>query len=245
MKIEGFIIHLERAEARRSQVDELMGHLPVPGQILAAVDGQSLSPAEMSVVYRQNLYDPHYPFKLRASEIACFLSHRKAWRTIVERNLDAALVLEDDVDLVPAMFERAFKLAIVACNAGHAYIQFGLKRFKGYGQTIMQDGDTRIVCPQTVALRTTAQVVTRQAAETLLERTRIFDRPIDVFLQMHWLTGVKPVMVTPSGIIDRTDDVGGTTIHSSKTLSERLSREWSRFAYRQSIRNLSRLHKNG
>src|SRR5690606_24624421 len=97
MKIEGFIIHLARARSRRGQVDELLQHLPVPARILEAVDGQSLPAAELSAVYRRHLHEPPYPFGLRAGEIACFLSHRKAWKEIVKRDLDAALVLEDDV----------------------------------------------------------------------------------------------------------------------------------------------------
>ena len=243
MKIEGLIIHLTRAQSRRRQVDELLPSLPVPARILEAVDGQSLSAAELSAVYRRNLHEPHYPFELRAGEIACFLSHRKAWKEIVERDLDAALVLEDDVGIVPDVFDVAFKLAVAACDGEPAYIQFGLRPLKGRAETLTRDGDVRIVRPENVMLGTVGQLLTRKAAEMLLENTRMFDRPIDVFLQMHWLTGVRPIAAIPSGVVDRTNEIGGTTIHSSKTMVERLSREWGRFVYRQRVRWLSHLHR--
>jgi hypothetical protein len=31
------------------------------------------------------LHRPRYPFALRAAEIGCFLSHRRAWREILDR----------------------------------------------------------------------------------------------------------------------------------------------------------------
>lgn len=245
MKIEAFIIHLQRATSRLGQVEELLRHLPVSSHILKAVDGQSLSANQIAAVYWRNLHKPYYPFELRLGEIACFLSHRNAWQEIVDRGLDAALILEDDVDLVPGVFDAAFNLAVAKVTGDPAYIQFGLRSLKGSVQTLACDGDVSIVRPEIIPLRTTAQLVTREAAKILLQHTSVFDRPIDVFLQLHWLSGIHPVTVVPSGLIDRTRDIGGTTIHSSKEISERLMREWGRFVYRWNIRRLSRLYKNG
>jgi len=41
--------------------------------------------------------------KLWPTEVACTLSHRAIWTLMVERGLDAALILEDDMLLAPAL----------------------------------------------------------------------------------------------------------------------------------------------
>src|SRR5690606_20025823 len=152
MRIEGFVIHLKRAVGRRPQVDELLRRLPVPTHVLDAVDGQTLTDAEVASVYRRGLHQPHYPFALRRGEIACFLSHRQAWREIVDRNLDAGLVLEDDVGLDPVLFKKALQLAETLCDGSPAYILFNFRKPGENAAVITADGSARIVRPQPVLL---------------------------------------------------------------------------------------------
>ena len=54
------------------------------------------------------LYDPAYPFILNNGEIGCFLSFRKAWQNIVDQNLSAGLIFEDDVSLNLQIFKKSF-----------------------------------------------------------------------------------------------------------------------------------------
>lgn len=48
--------------------------------------------------------------------IGCFLSHIKCWRYIVDNNLDKALVLEDDVELVDNFFDKIDELVSFVPN---------------------------------------------------------------------------------------------------------------------------------
>ena len=243
MKIEAFIIHLKRAEARRPQVDELIRQLaPTPARVLDAVDAQELSRAELEKVYQRRLFKPYYPFELRPAEIACFLSHRKAWSEIVEKRLDAGLVFEDDVGIEPNVFREAFQLAETLCDGSPAHIQFNFRKPEEGATVIAADGTARIVRPQPVLLGAMAQLVSRKAAVQLLERTEVFDRPVDVLLQMHWQTSVYPLAADPAGTVNRDMNLGGSTLHASKSVTERVWREWSRFRYRRAIRRLSSQH---
>jgi len=241
MKIEAFIIHLKRAEARRPQVDELIRQLaPLPARVLDAVDAQELSGAELEKVYQRRLFTPCYPFELRPAEIACFLSHRKAWSEIVEKKLDAGLVFEDDVGIEPNVFRGALQLAETLCEGSPAYIQFNFRKPKDGAAVIASDGTAQIVRPQPVLLGAMAQLVSREAAMRLLEHSEMFDRPVDVLLQMHWQTSVYPLAADPAGTVNRDMKLGGSTLHASKSLSERVWREWSRYRYRSAIKRLSR-----
>jgi GR25 family glycosyltransferase involved in LPS biosynthesis len=90
----------------------LKASLPLPVNIIDAVDGLKLSDGEISAVYRKNLHRPRYPFELGKAEVGCFLSHRKAWQEILDRGLDAGLIVEDDV----APDEKAFSEAMAVAS---------------------------------------------------------------------------------------------------------------------------------
>ncbi|EIM72126.1 glycosyl transferase family protein [Nitratireductor aquibiodomus RA22] len=214
MKIEGFIVHLRRATARRPQVEHLLATLPVETHVVDAVDGQALGDDETGRHYVKGLHQPAYPFALRQSEIACFLSHRKVWRMIVERGLDAGLIVEDDVALDMPLFGRCLEVAKRAC-VGKAYVQFRISPVRGRMRDVARDGEVRLVAPQVSQLGTVAQLVTREAAQHLLALTERFDRPVDTFLQMRWVTGIAPFCVVPSGISDQSAEIGGSTVSAS------------------------------
>lgn len=120
--VKAFIIHLERATDRQPQVEELVRKLPVEADVVTAVDGRTLDAQTISRVYRRSTHKPRYPFQLSTNEIACFLSHRKAWKAIVDQELDAGLVLEDDVELTPE-FEAAYSAACQILKAD-SFIRF-------------------------------------------------------------------------------------------------------------------------
>ena len=109
--VTAFIIHLERATKRGEHVRGLIERLPVKAEIVDAVDALAMGEGDIAAVYARSLHSPYYPFELRKSEVACFLSHRKAWAAIVDRKLDAGLIIEDDVE-VDAGFAAQLQLAI-------------------------------------------------------------------------------------------------------------------------------------
>ncbi len=108
---KAFILHLERAVQRRPQVERLRAALPCASEIVAATDGAKLTDADVAAVYARQLHRPRFSFALNRAEIGAFLSHRAAWRRIVEQNLDYALVFEDDAEIDAAAFARTCELA--------------------------------------------------------------------------------------------------------------------------------------
>ncbi|MCP4787493.1 MAG: glycosyltransferase family 25 protein [Fuerstiella sp.] len=236
-----FVISLERAKERFAHAATLLPQLPLEGELLPAVDGNAMSPDEVGEVYRQRQHRPIYPFELLSGEIGCFLSHRNAWRQIVERKLDAALVLEDDVCIDQDEFGDVVEFAAKICPPG-AFVQLPVRPLPSNATVFACGERRRVVCPQVTPLRTSGQWVSRQAAEKLLAVTEKFDRPVDSFLQMHWITGVRLLAIEPSGLSDMTADLGGSTIGVSKSRRltfQKLSREIYRAWYRWRIARLS------
>jgi GR25 family glycosyltransferase involved in LPS biosynthesis len=235
MKLEAFIIHLKRATARRRQVDALAGELTMPVTVMDAVDSLALSDETISRVYKRRLHTPAYPFELRKSEIACFLSHRAAWREIVDRKLDFGLILEDDVRLEPG-FSAALEVAAKAAKPGD-YIRFPRWPRGERGPDVAADGGNSVLAPKVPGLGTQTQLVGHEAAARLLSFTGQFDRPVDTTLQMYWLHKVRMLSARPIVIAEIDHLIGGSVIQNkAKSIREILSRELKRTNYRLRVK---------
>ena len=108
---KAFILHLERAAQRRPQVERLRAALPCASEIVDAMDGSKLSQETVDAVYIRQLHRPRFSHPLNRAEIGAFLSHRAAWRRIVEEGLDYGLVFEDDAEIDAEAFARTCHFA--------------------------------------------------------------------------------------------------------------------------------------
>jgi len=230
--VTAFIIHLKRATQRGEHVRGLIARLPVKVEIIDAVDALDMSDDDIDAVYERSLHSPYYPFKLRVSEIACFLSHRKAWQMIVDRNLDAGLIIEDDVDVDDAAFAAQLKLAVDSMLPTD-YIRFPRWPRGEKGQEIAREGVNNIIEPELPGLGMQVQLIGRDAAKVLLAATEQFDRPVDTTIQMRWLHPIRVLSARPITIREIDFNLGGTVVQDkNKTLLGRLGREILRPYYR-------------
>ena len=240
MKTSAFVITLDRSAERRPHAEKIVSDLPIPGELLSAVDGSSLAIDAVTQVYQRQIHMPRYPFSLSRGEIGCFLSHRKAWKAIVDRELDAALILEDDVIFDPKSLKNAINY-LENCTSTEDYIQFQVRDVAVFPTDTIPDEHHWLVQPCPVMLRTTAQFVTHGAALRLLDVTQCFDRPVDTFLQMTWVTGVTVKIIQPCIVREISNQIGGSTLSRRRQpWYERLQREIMRPIYRAKIRHRSR-----
>ena len=236
------IIHLERSLERKPQVIKLEKYLPYRTKVVEAVDGSNPD-NDFSKSYIPSLLRPHYPFSLRSAEVACFQSHRKCWQEILDRGLEAALIIEDDVDIIDGEFTAAVKLAMKEIKMGDL-IRLPIKPREKPRSKILKQDNISIFEPTLVGLGTQAQIVTYDAARRLLEKTEQFDRPIDVYLQLRWKHGVRILTLWPNGIRERSSSLGGSLIGEERNSSDKLRRELIRPFYRAKIKFFSRIKKS-
>lgn len=90
------VISLERSEDRRKNVVQQLNELGQPWSFINAVDGSKIN-------FPINEYNPILAerllgYRLTNSEIGCFLSHRAAWKKVVQLN-EPLVILEDDFTL--------------------------------------------------------------------------------------------------------------------------------------------------
>jgi GR25 family glycosyltransferase involved in LPS biosynthesis len=244
VRFGAFIIHLARAEGRKLHVERLASQLPFPVTIVDAVDGLALSEEEIAAVYRQNLHRPRYPFELRRAEVGCFLSHRKAWRAIIDTGLDAGLVVEDDVEPDVELFRRVLELALKSVHPGD-FIRFPYRSHTDAGRRVAAGDGGILVEPAHIGLGMQMQLVGREAATELLKATVVFDRPVDTTIQMRWLTKARVLAARPTCIRQIDHLLGGTVVQKrAKPLIEVLSRAVRRAHYRLSLRAMSRTKRS-
>lgn len=243
MQVEAFIIHLARAEQRRAHVACLLDTLPIRTHIIDAVDSTVLTNDEIRRHYVRRLHRPHYPFRLTKNEIACFLSHRRAWQAILDSNLDAGLIMEDDAKPL-AGFEASLALAIEHIQE-RGFIRFPFRDGRERGRPLARDGGTTLIEPRCAGLGLVTQLVSRHAAIQLLRATEHFDRPVDATLQMSWTTGIFPCSVIPGAVAEISHALGGTTLTKRSSMMGKIRHELLRPLYRIRIALRSRLAKLG
>ena len=236
------IIHLERSIERKPQVRKLKKVLPYRTKVIEAVDGSKPN-NDLSKSYIPRLLRPRYPFTLRSAEVACFQSHRKCWKDILDRGLEAALIVEDDVDIIQQEFSAAVELAMNEIKMGDL-IRFPIKPREKPINTSVKRNDISIFEPTLIGLGTQAQIVTYDAARRLFERTAHFDRPIDVYLQLRWKHGVRILTLWPNGVREHSSSLGGSLIGKERNKSDKLRREILRPFYRAKINIFSRIKKS-
>lgn len=237
-KLGCYIIHLERAVARLPQVEYLLSRLPLAAKVMNAVDEKSLTREQLRA-YQPLMVRPVYPFRLNRAEIAVFHSHRACWRQLLNDGYDAALIVEDDINLSEPEFAAAFELSLQHLSPGD-FVRFPVKLRDKAGKPIARSGATCLTEPRMIGLGMVAQIVTRDAAQALLGKTERFDRPVDTFMQMRWHHQIRTLAVAPSGIAEISDRLGGSLIKRRYCLAARCHREILRPIYRLGIALWSR-----
>ncbi len=231
-----FIIHLHAAVARQTQVEYIKQNSLYPVEIIDAIDGDKLSQEEINQYYPpKSTLKPKYPFGLNSGEIGCFLSHRKAWKAIVDQNLKAGFIIEDDID-----FDRDVLQKILELSAEHienlGYIQVPARSPRGDSSSVVDQQNITLDRFTVIPLGACGQLVGYETAKKLLELTGTIDRPVDTFLQMHWFTGIYLVTATPVVLTEISYALGGSTLSKKRALREKIKRVIQRFWYRMQVK---------
>jgi glycosyl transferase, family 25 len=238
---KAFILHLERATSRAATVQSLRASLAIESEVLAAVDGALLTQQEVDQVYARRRFQPVYPFPLTRTEVGVFLSHRLAWRRIVDDALDFAFIFEDDAQIEPAAFAALVEFVTLERPAWD-YVLLPAQPIRN-GTPVASRGGFMLMRPDAPPLRAIAQIVSLAAAKRLLNRTAPFDRPIDTLMQMTWVTDQPVLVAAPSSVRDVSRETGGSTVQrKSMSLVERLRHEAMRPIYRAQVLARYRRH---
>ena len=231
--MHSLIIHMSKSTARRPNADRLLQALP-NAELIEAVDGRDPDQVADVRTHPGNLLSPLYPFPLRPAEIGVFQSHRNCWQTILDRGWDRALIVEDDLEVAPAAFDRALAL-LEAHMTPDMVVRLPVKDRETPALVLAQEGDIKLILPRIIGLQCICMAVGARAAERLLAASAEIDRPVDTWLQMHWATHQPVHALLPNGNREIAGQIGGSTIQTKTRASGKLARETQRAAYRARV----------
>jgi len=235
-----YVINLDRDTERMASIHANLVRIGLSYERLPAVMGKDVPDWEKLVdlsayAWRNRLDMP------RAGEVGCTLSHLKAMETFLKTDAPWCVILEDDVEVLPACAEVLRSLAekddwdLVKLFNFHSGMPVK-KRALASGHYL--------VVHLTRTTSSAAYVVNRRAAETLLKSMRPITEQVDHALDRPWETGLRtrgirpmPVVLAPVAHTTSTIDYQGRGKQgrplgkSLKLFLSRAKKEISRFGY--------------
>ncbi len=128
-----------------------------------------------------------------AGEYGCYLSHLRALQSVVDENLPAAIIAEDDIVLDPELPVRAQSLLDAIGDGVIKLVHHRATGFRRRGTSAAGDEYGRCIHgPQGSAA---CYAVTNAAARRLLATTCVMWLPWDVALERGWDTGTPTFTV--------------------------------------------------
>lgn len=234
-----YVINLDRDTERMASIHDNLTRLGLPFERLSAVMGKDVPEWEKLVdlsayAWRNRLDTP------RAGEVGCYLSHLKAMETFLRTDAPWCVILEDDVEVLPACGEVLRSLGekddwdLVKLFNFHSGLPVQ-KRALGLGH--------HLVVHLTRTTSSAAYVVNRRAAESLLKSMRPISEQVDHALDRPWETnlrtrGVRPMPVVLAPVAHTTSTIGYQDKKKGRPLGKavklflsRAKKEICRFGY--------------
>jgi len=105
-----FVINLKRRQDKLERIKKrLQKYSELDYEIFCAIDGKTIDNQYMEKNgYKSypNWYDPNLKRKMTKGEIGCSLSHWNVWKIILEKQLEYALIIEDDAEFTEQFSEK-------------------------------------------------------------------------------------------------------------------------------------------
>lgn len=176
--IPAYYINLERSKARRLHFEEMAASVGITVERLEAIDGQMLCDKQLKEVHPSTTSTR----PMTKSEIACFLSHRKAWSIISSGNSPYGAVFEDDIYM-----SRHLPCLLVDSKwikPGMDFIKLdkATKKKVKLGPPEVTIGGRKVCKLLSQHMGCGGYIISKACATDLLKQTETFDGPIDMTL---------------------------------------------------------------
>ena len=234
-----YVINLDRDTERMASIRANLEGLGLLFERLSAVMGKDVPEWEKLVdmsayAWRNRLDAP------RAGEVGCYLSHLKAMETFLRTDAPWCVILEDDVEVLPACADVLRSLAekddwdLVKLFNFHSGLPVKKRALAG---------GHHLVVHLTRTTSAAAYVVNRRAAETLLRSMRPISEQVDHAHDQPWETGlrvrgIRPMPVILAPVAHTTSTIGYQDKQKRRPLGKavklflsRAKKEISRFGY--------------
>ena len=234
-----YVINLDRDAERLASVSGNLDALGLTFERIPAVIGKELpdwrSYVDMGTYAWRNRQDDPRP-----GEVGCYLSHLKAMETFLRTDAPWCVILEDDVEVLPACVP-----VLAALGEKDDWDLAKLFCFHS-GMPVRKRALTpthQLVVHLTRTTSSAAYAVNRHAAETLLKSMRPITEQVDHALDRPWETdlrtrGIRPMPVVLAPVAHTTSTIGYQDKKKGRPLGKavklflsRAKKEICRFGY--------------
>lgn len=189
--IPTFYINREVDEARRIAIRQYLRLAELPAERVVGVEGLSV-PAQLKDFF---FTDGKLHSQLKPGEVGCYASHLTAMQSIVERDLDYALILEDDA-VLPANMREIIVNVLDNLPANWDIVHICQDSNRAVKPIAELDDSRRIVRYSRVPETTTGYLVSRTGAKRFLCPLKRY-WPVDTDFRQPWRFGLEIFGVAP------------------------------------------------
>ncbi|QUM86925.1 MULTISPECIES: glycosyltransferase family 25 protein [unclassified Moritella] len=228
MNNEIFVINLDKSTSRLETSAQQLKAAGLSFTRIPAVYGADLSKTEKHTHYSSDLNHKLFYRKLNDGEIGAYLSHRKAWQAIVDKELDYGIVFEDDFILRDDLNKAIENINAIPFEWD--YIKLASYNSKEIKQKVIYQKrliDMDLVAYTKVVTGASATVISYKAAKELLVKTERFGRPFDTDLQYWWEKNIHIFCLLPfvsaqdENMLSDIDSTGGKRNKSNNRFFQR------------------------
>ncbi|MDG1430649.1 MAG: glycosyltransferase family 25 protein [Paracoccaceae bacterium] len=183
------ILSLEDAIERRAPLISALESHDISYEIWHAIDGRNGLPTDYETMIDRDGAREYLKRDMGNAEFACALSHHFIYRAVLERDLDMAVILEDDA-IVDEQFFRFLKMVqIPDCDL--LLLDHMRAMVRRTNQFKLESGVAAYRCLSSPLL-TTGYIITKSGARKLLDQSLPIaspaDWPIDVTTMQTFVT---------------------------------------------------------
>ncbi len=182
MTIKSFVINLDRRPDRLTYMADQLDRLGMPWERISALDKDTASDAEIA----QEVKLSGHRIRMGRGSQCCAITNFRIFRHMIEADLPAALILQDDVELAPEITDFVADLSWLPKGVG-------LVQFEKFGRKSSRRLATKLAtvmpCPDRALYKLHSRtagagcfLITQDAARIILEQKPLLDMPIDHFL---------------------------------------------------------------
>lgn len=189
--IPTFYINREVDEARRVAIRRYLRQAELPAEQVVGVEGLSV-PAQFRDYFFKG---GKLHSQLKPGEVGCYASHLTAMQSIVERDLDYALILEDDA-VFPANMREIIINVLDNLPADWDIVHICQDSNRAVKPIAELNDGRRIVRYSRVPETTTGYLVSRTGAKKFLRPLKRY-WPVDTDFRQPWRFGLEVFGVAP------------------------------------------------